>query len=173
MVIDPLGGQVADLVAFSSTDTGEYPASGRTLDYESTVFLTTGNKLWSNRSRPLLEIMADDVGRHDFLLAPCNAEMFSILYGDPHPHKGCFGKLVEVLKPYGIASDDVPVAFNIFMNVIINGQTGQLNVAPPLSQAGDKIIFTALQDLVVGLTACSAPLSNGGSFKPIQYEIMG
>lgn len=172
-IVDPLGGQVADLVAFSSADTAEYLASGRTLDYESTLFLTTGHRLWSNRSRPLLEIIADDVGRHDFLLAPCSAEMFSILYRDPHPHRGCFGNLVEVLEPYGISADSVPVAFNIFMNVVINGQTGQLNVAPPLSRAGDKITFHALEDLVIGLTACSAPLSNGGTFKPIQYEIVG
>jgi uncharacterized protein YcgI (DUF1989 family) len=26
-------------------------------------------------------------------------------------------------------------------------------------------------DLVVGLTACSAPDSNGGSFKPIDYRV--
>jgi hypothetical protein len=26
-------------------------------------------------------------------------------------------------------------------------------------------------DLVIGLTACSAPASNGGSFKPIEYRV--
>ena len=29
----------------------------------------------------------------------------------------------------------------------------------------------ATMDLVIGLTACSAPASNGGSFKPIHYVI--
>jgi uncharacterized protein YcgI (DUF1989 family) len=29
----------------------------------------------------------------------------------------------------------------------------------------------AEMDLIVGLTACSAYASNGGSFKPIHYEI--
>jgi uncharacterized protein YcgI (DUF1989 family) len=38
-------------------------------------------------------------------------------------------------------------------------------------QAGDHIVFRAAMDLVVGLTACSAPASNGGSFKPIHYRV--
>jgi uncharacterized protein YcgI (DUF1989 family) len=27
-------------------------------------------------------------------------------------------------------------------------------------------------DLIIGLTACSAPASNGGSFKPIDWRIV-
>jgi hypothetical protein len=65
-VIDPEGEQVSDLLAFSHADRQEHLSSGRTLDYEATLFLTTGNRLWSNRSRPMLTIEADSVGRHDF-----------------------------------------------------------------------------------------------------------
>jgi len=63
------------------------------------------------------------------------------------------------------------VAFNCFMNVPIDGDTGKLRVLPPISKAGDHIRFRAAMDLVIGLTACSAPDSNGGSFKPIHYRI--
>ena len=42
---------------------------------------------------------------------------------------------------------------------------------PPLSKAGDRIVFEARMDLIVGLTACSAPASNGGTFKPIHYQV--
>jgi uncharacterized protein YcgI (DUF1989 family) len=44
-------------------------------------------------------------------------------------------------------------------------------VLPPLSKAGDRITFRAEQDLIIGLTACSAYSSNGGSFKPIDYLV--
>ncbi|MDB5695769.1 MAG: hypothetical protein JWN21_1312, partial [Sphingomonas bacterium] len=44
-------------------------------------------------------------------------------------------------------------------------------VEPPLSKAGDHIVFRAEMDLVIGLTACSALASNGGSFKPIAYRV--
>ncbi|GJD59885.1 DUF1989 domain-containing protein [Methylobacterium frigidaeris] len=170
-VIDPCGEQVADLLAFNRHDTDEVLSSGRTLDYASRIYLTTGDPLYSNRSNVLLRIVEDTVGRHDFLLTPCSADTFRIIYGDAHPHRGCFGNLAAALAPYGIAPDRIPVAFNCFMNVPVDGATGAFHVAPPLSRAGDHITFEAEIDLVIGLTACSALQSNNGSFKPIHYRI--
>ncbi len=170
-VIDPQGEQVADLLAFARADVNEVISSGRTLDYASRIYLTVGDPLYSNRSRILLRIVEDTVGRHDFLLTPCSADTFRIIYGDAHPHRGCFGNLAAALAPYGIKPDQIPVAFNIFMNVPIDAETGVLRVAPPLSRAGDHIAFIAENDLIIGLTACSAPQSNNGSFKPIHYRI--
>ncbi|MBE7203285.1 MAG: urea carboxylase-associated family protein, partial [Parafilimonas terrae] len=102
-VIDPRGEQVADLVAYNRHDTGEVISSGRTLDYASKIYLTTGDPLYSNRSNVLLRIVEDTVGRHDFLLTPCSADTFRIIYGDTDPHRGCFGNLAAALAPYGIA----------------------------------------------------------------------
>lgn len=170
-VVDPTGEQVADLLAFRRDDVREVISSGRTLDYASRIYLTTGDKLYSNRSNVLLEIVEDDVGRHDFLLTPCSSDTFRIIYGDTDPHQGCFGNLAAALAPYGVAPDDIPVAFNCFMNVPVDGLTGELRVDPPLSKAGDRIVFRAAEDLVVGLTACSALQSNNGSFKPIDFQI--
>lgn len=170
-VIDPLGGQVADLLVASKADVREILSSGRTLDYAERIYLTTGDKLYSNRSNVMLEIIEDTVGRHDFLLTPCSEATFRLCYENEPPHQGCHGNLVKALKPYGIEGDDIPVAFNCFMNVPVDGSTGRFKVMPPLSKAGDSILFKAHMDLVVGLTACSAPASNGGTFKPIHYEI--
>ncbi len=170
-VIDPRGEQVADLLAFNAADLDEVVSSGRTLDYAETICLTTGHSLYSNRSRVLLEIVADTVGRHDFLLTPCSYDTFHHFYPDLPPHRGCFGNLAEALAPFGVVPDRIPVAFNCFMNVPIDGETGKLRVLPPISKAGDSISFRAAIDLVIGLTACSAPDSNGGTFKPIEYRI--
>ncbi len=171
-VIDPMGCQVADLLAFNADDVGEAISAGRTFDYAETIYLTTGHILYSNRSRPLLEIVADDVGRHDFLLTPCSIDTFRHFYPDKPLHRGCFGNLAAALAPYGISADIIPSAFNCFMNVPVDGETGKLRVLPPISKAGDRIALRAAMDLVIGLTACSAYDSNGGSFKPIDYRIM-
>ncbi len=171
-VVDPRGEQVADLLAFNANDIAESISSGRTLDYASRIYLTKGDPLYSNRSNVMLQIIDDDVGRHDFLLTPCSKDTFRIIYGDTDPHRGCFGNLAAALSPYGVSEDAIPVAFNCFMNVPVNGDTGEITVEPPLSKAGDAIIFEARMDLVIGLTACSALQSNNGSFKPIWYEIL-
>ncbi len=170
-VIDPEGTQVADLLAFTMADIGEAISNGRTFDYEETIRLTTGNRLWSKRSRPLLEIVRDDVGVHDFLLTPCSVSTFAHFYPDKPIHHGCFGNLAAALEPYGIVPDAIPCAFNCFMNVPVSAD-GRLEVLPPLSGAGAQIHLRALDDLIIGLTACSAYASNGGSFKPIDYAIL-
>ncbi|MCC2975646.1 urea carboxylase-associated family protein [Sphingomonas sp. PL-96] len=170
-VIDPRGEQVADLLAFNAHDLDEVISSGRTLDYAETLYLSTGHMLYSNRSQVMLEIIEDTVGRHDFLLTPCSYDTFHHFYPKLPPHRGCFGNLAAALEPYGVAPDRIPVAFNCFMNVPIDGETGKLKVLPPISKAGDFIRFRAHMDLVIGLTACSAPDSNGGTFKPIHYRV--
>jgi len=119
----------------------------------------------------MLEIVEDSVGRHDFLLTPCSYATFDHFYPDLPRHRGCFGNLAEALAPWGITEDMIPVAFNCFMNVPVDAATGRLEVLPPVSKAGDRIVLRAAMDLVIGLTACSAPVSNGGSFKPIHYRV--
>lgn len=170
-VIDPNGGQVSDLLAYNTHDLNEVISSGRTLDYASRIYLTTGDPLYSNRSNIMLRIINDTVGRHDFLLTPCSKDTFRIIYGDKEPHQGCFGNLAAALEPFGVEPDRIPVAFNCFMNVPIDGQTGELRVEPPISKAGDSITFRAEMDLTMALTACSALQSNGGSFKPVHFRI--
>jgi uncharacterized protein YcgI (DUF1989 family) len=171
-VIDPEGQQVADLVAFNREDTRESISSGRSIDYASKLFLGLGDKIYSNRSSVLLDIVEDTVGRHDFLLSPCSAEMFRIIYGDDTPHRGCFGNLAAALAPYDIAPDAIPTAFNVFMNVRVDGDSGVISVQPPLSGAGDYTVFEARMDLLIGLTACSAGQSNNFTYKPIHYEVI-
>lgn len=169
-VIDPQGSQVSDLVAFAAADVREAISNGRTFDYEETLRLTTGARLWSNRSSAMLTIVEDTVGSHDFLLTPCSEATFRHFYPDRPVHRGCFGNLAEALAPYRIEPDAIPCAFNLFMNVPIAAD-GSLRVDPPLSKPGDFVRLRAEMDLVVGLTACSAYASNGGSFKPIHYAI--
>ena len=170
-VIDPQGEQVSDMVLFNAEDPREKISSGKTLDFEESILITKGDWLWSNRSNKMMKILEDTNGRNDFLLAPCSPETFKIMYNNPDYHPSCFENLYTNLKPFYIEPDDVPTAFNIFMNVQFD-ENGKLSVDPPLSKAGDYVLFEAEMDLIVALTACSAEDSNNGSFKPIHYEIL-
>jgi uncharacterized protein YcgI (DUF1989 family) len=170
-VIDPEGEQVADLTAFNRNDIDEWLSSGRTIDYANTIYLTTNHVLYSNRSRPMFTITEDEVGRHDFLLTPCSPETFQIIYKDQRYHPSCFENLSTNLRLYGITRDRIPTTFNIFMNVGVDTATGKMSILPPRSKAGDALRLRAEMDLIVGLTACSAEMSNNYRLKPIGYEI--
>ncbi len=169
-VIDPEGGQVSDMLAIALEDPAEVLSNGRTFDYEETLRLTEGNRLWSNRSRVMLTILEDHAPHHDFLLTPCSEGTFRHFYPDKPLHRGCFGNLAEALAPYGLEPDAIPTAFNIFMKVTVAAD-GRIAVLPPETKPGDLLRLRAEMDLVVGLTACSAYASNGGSFKPIDFAV--
>ena len=49
--------------------------------------------------------------------------------------------------------------------------SGELRILPPRSRAGDRVVLRAEMDLIVGVTACSAELSNNGRFKPIDVRL--
>jgi len=168
-VTDTQGEQVADLMAFAE-DRCETLSSGRTIDYNETIYLTEGHILYSNRSNPMFTIVEDTVGRHDFLFSPCSPEMFQKLYSFDAGHPSCFGNLAGALKEFAIDPDRIGTTFNIFMNADLAAD-GRLKVLPPLSRAGDFIELRAEMDLIVGLTACSAELSNNWSFKPIEFSV--
>jgi len=170
-IIDPLGEQVSDLMSFARDDTRESLSSGRTIDYANTIYVTTGHTLYSNRSRPMWTIVEDTVGRHDFLLTRCSPDTFRIIYGTTGHHPSCFENLARALAPFGIAADTIPTTFNVFMSVEIRAN-GELAILPPRSRAGDYIVLRAEMDMIVGVTACSAELSNNGSFKPIDVELL-
>lgn len=168
-IVDPTGEQVSDMMSFALDDMREWLSSGRTIDYANTIYLTTGHVLYSNRSRPMWTIVEDTVGRHDFLLTPCSPETFSIIYGTTGHHPSCFENLCRALAPFGVAPDAIPTTLNVFMNVEV-AASGELRILPPRSRAGDYLLLRAEMDMAVGVTACSAELSNNGSFKPIDVE---
>ena len=173
-VVDPTGGQVSDLFCLAAGEHGEWLSSGRTIDYANSIYVTTGDLLYSNRSRPMLTIVEDSCGRHDFLLTPCSQQTFDLLYpefeGAYHP--SCLENLSTGLAQFGVEPDQIGTTLNLFMNVWPE-PGGELHIDPPTSVAGDRFTVRAEMDLHVGLTACSAEKSNGGVCKPIDYVLGG
>lgn len=159
-VIDPEGGQACGLVAVRRGDASEW-LSGR---------LSTGDTLYSNKRRPLLEITQDDVGHHGFITTACSSEMYPRKYGvEGHP-SNCLESLAHALRHVGLPESFLPTPFHIFQNVVV-GEDGQLYVKAPLSKPGDAIEFEAQMDLDVALSACSAAGCPGGPITPIAFEI--
>jgi uncharacterized protein YcgI (DUF1989 family) len=170
-VTDPMGGQVSDFYCLNAADHREALSSGRTLDYLGRLAITTGDILYSNRSRPMVTVVDDTCGRHDLLLTPCSQQTFDLLYpefgGAAHPN--CLDNLSRGLAGFGVTSDQIGSTFNIFMNVWTEPD-GSLHIDPPISRPGDHVVLRAEMDLHVGLTACSAEKSNGGTLKPIDFQ---
>jgi hypothetical protein len=169
-VIDVEGEQVSDLVCFASQDTHEFLSSSRTIDYNGKIYLSTGDILYSNLSNPMLTIVEDTLGKHDFLFAPCSREMFEISYGITKSHPNCLDNLSIHLLGCGIKTHSIPTAFNVFMNARVS-QDGKITIEPPISKAGDHIDLRVEMDLIVGITACSSLKCNNFKCTSIDVEV--
>ena len=60
-VVTPTGGRWP-ISLLSAKTMLHWLSNGRTFDYNGTIYLTQGHVLYSNRSEPMLTIVADDVG---------------------------------------------------------------------------------------------------------------
>ncbi|MCP4600139.1 MAG: urea carboxylase-associated family protein [Proteobacteria bacterium] len=169
-IIDVEGEQVSDLICFAQEDVEEYLSCGRTTDYNGKIYFSTGDVLYSDRSNPMLKIIADRVGKHIFLYAPCSPEMFQLTYDVTEPHPNCLDNLASSLEPFGIRPAQISMAFNVFMHITIS-EDGKISIHSPLSKAGDYIDLRAEMDLVVGVTSCSAGKCNNYQCTAIEVEI--
>lgn len=161
-VVCPDGGQVSDLFCFNLHDHSESLSSSVSMDEAQKIFLSTNDLLLSNRRNSMLKIIKDTNGRNDFLLPPCTQA--------ENGHVGCFENLTGAFLSYDIGADRVGTAFNLFMKVEV-GHKGELIIRPSEAKVNDEIVFVAEMDLLVGLTACAHLQTNGGSLRPIKWEI--
>ena len=160
-VIDPEGGQSGDLVAFSQ-DGRERLSNGRTFDYGGKIYVSTGDVLWSDRSNPMMTIVADQVGRHDFLYSPAVSRCTASNTVSPAIMRTATDNLCSALRELGLQPEPLPTPFNFFMNVDILAD-GRLVFLPPRSRSGDSIVLRAEMDLAIALSSCPASICNGGA----------
>ncbi len=146
------GKQVADFVAFSQDDTGEYVSTSATRATNANIIPQLGMTLYSNRRQPMFEIVEDTVGRHDMIMPACDGRRFLDHYGVPD-HPSCRDNLTTALAEFNIPFDRLPDPFNFFMHTAILGR-GELEVRESLSEAGDFIVLRALTELVLAVSAC-------------------
>lgn len=169
-VTDIEGSQTGDVFLVDAADVSDGLSNGRSFDYNGSILLSTGSTLYSSRSKVLATIVADDVGRHDFLHTPCSQEMYEIQYGATGPHSNCYDNLTGALAQFGVPASTVTVAFNIFMVATV-AEDGRLTVKPTWSKQGDSIVFRVERDVFAAVSSCSSDTCNGGGSRPLQVSI--
>lgn len=171
-VTDVEGEQVADFAAYNAVRPNERIDPGVTIDALGKMNVLPGDILYSNQYRPLLTIIKDTVGRHDFINSACRPEMYEVLY-NKKDHASCYNNLNEALAEFGLPAPDQHYPFNLFMNTVIY-PSGKVSVERPLSKAGDYIELRAEMDLIIAISACpcSESVCNGYKCTPIAVEIV-
>jgi hypothetical protein len=165
------GGQVADLVCFSSHDPKEKFSQAKTRIRNWSIRLSTGSQLVSNRDNVMFTITQDTVGVHDIVFSPCHSYVYEHFFG-VGPRNGCLENLAAAVAPAGISADDLPDPFNIFMHTGIK-DSGELFVAATPSKKGDFIELRAELDCLVAVSACADDVTdcNHGECTRISLQV--
>ena len=134
---------------------------------KSFLDLNVGDIIYSNKYTPMFKVIYDDVKEHDLIHPCCRPEMYDFFYhnGKEHPNcldniNGALGTTHPIIRP-----------INLFMFTKINSD-GSIKVCNPLSQANDRIILEALNDVILGISACSVSESSCNSGKCTAVEII-
>lgn len=176
----PEGPQVCDFNAFSLSDPTEHFWSGRTRILEG-PHLTTMNRLWSLKVRPMFTIIADTVkhalsrrgGRsHDLIFARCSRELWELVDGTKNA-PNCQDNLARAIEPFGLTAQSVHDAFNLFMKTGIDPDDESLFFEECDSRAGDYVDLYAEMDCVVAVSSCPCGDSKdtNSTIYPLQCRI--
>lgn len=162
------GGQVADFFAEIRGTHDEFLSPSVTLDCNESLHIGVGTTLYSNLYRPMFEVIYDDVERHDLLFPSCSKAMYDFFYQNGSGHPNCLDNINRALGTNRTIIQPV----NFFMNTRIESD-GRIVIDKPASKAGDKVILKALEDCILGISACSVSEAetNGGRCTAIEINI--
>jgi uncharacterized protein YcgI (DUF1989 family) len=86
------------------------------------------------------------------------------------PDHGCWENLTEALKPYGVAPEDIPSPFNIFMTLEIDGKTGEMRDTTIRPKETAHVDMMAEMDCLLAISACPDMQVGGRDINILLYE---
>jgi len=69
----------------------------------------------SSRGRPMLKVLEDTIGVHDYTVPACDASRYEVDFGISR-HRNCLENMHAALEGYGAGTPEVPDPFNLFQN---------------------------------------------------------
>ena len=155
-IVNVEGKQVADFIAFNADDLRECSSPIHTLVSIGRLFPRRGDRLRTNRRRPFAEIVRDDTGRHDMLIAACDPWRYEYDFGVTG-HRSCADNFLEALAPWKIERHQLPHVFNFFQNM--SYPDGEVKFGESLARPGDVLELRALMNLIAAVSACPMDLN--------------
>ena len=184
-VIRVVGQSTADFVVFNLKNVRERFDQARTKVDQGKIYVSRGDVLISKFNNVMMTIVKDTYqGSHDMEKGMCSTsfykkwgdEIFKIYGGawkrlgrkrGAAPKHGCWESLVESLRPWKVAKEDIPSPLNVFQTMVINARTGAMRYAMIRPKPGSRVDFRAEMDCLVGISACP----EGGRGKPLKVVI--
>jgi uncharacterized protein YcgI (DUF1989 family) len=172
-IINTFGTQVVDFWAFDAADFGTYLSMEHTRSTLSRLTPRPGDVLADNWREPMLAFESDtSPGVHDTVIAPCDRARY-VKLGCGEDHASCTGNLRLAFERLGLAPPPCPASFNLWMNIpVLPG--GDLEWRETVSKPGDSVVFRALVDCIMVMSACPQDIIRINAGRPMsaQYVLL-
>jgi urea carboxylase-associated protein 1 len=174
-IVDLEGNQAADTLFFSAADPAERYSAVDTIRAQGNVYLETGTILLSTEGNPMLEIVADLVGRHDTLGGACAAESNTVRYAlEKRTMHACRDSWLLALAEHdelGLTKRDITHNINFFMNVPVTPDGG-LSFADGVSGPGKYVEMRARMDVIALISNCPQLNNPCNAYNPTPIEVL-
>lgn len=171
-IVDLEGNQAVDCLLYSAADTAERYSGPDTIAAAGSLFLTTGSVLLSNEGRPLMTVLADEVGRHDTIGGACSKESNTLRYGHHTRHQhACVENFLAEGSRWGLGKRDLVGNINWYMNVPVDPD-GALGIVDGLSAPGRRIALRAELDTLVLVSNCPQVNNPCNGFDPTPVRMI-
>jgi uncharacterized protein len=174
-IVDLEGNQAVDTLFFSAADPAERYSAVDTMRAQGNVYLGIGSRLLSTEGAPMLEIVADTVGRHDTLGGACAAESNTVRYDLEkrcmHACRDSWMLAVAEHEEFGLTKRDITHNINFFMNVPVTPEGG-LTFADGVSGPGHYVELRAEMDVIVLISNCPQLNNPCNAYNPTPIEIL-
>ncbi len=172
-IINTFGHQVVDFWAFDARDLGTYLSMEHTRSTLSRLTPRAGDLLVDNWREPMLAFESDtSPGVHDTVIAPCDPARYKKL-GCAADHASCADNLRRALELLDLAAPLCPASFNLWMNIPVLS-TGELEWRETVAKPGDSVVFRALVDCIMVMSACPQDIIPINAGRPVsaQYAVL-
>jgi urea carboxylase-associated protein 1 len=171
-IVDLAGNQAVDCLLYNAADTAERYSAADTVTAQGNIFLTTGSVLRSSQGRPLMTVIADQVGRHDTIGGACSKESNSLRYGHHTVHQhACVENFLAEGARWGLGKRDLVSNINWYMNVPVEAD-GTLGIVDGLSSPGLAVSLRAEIDTLVLVSNCPQVNNPCNGFDPTAIRML-
>jgi urea carboxylase-associated protein 1 len=174
-IVDLEGNQAADTLFFSAADPAERYSAVDTIREQGNVYLGLGTRLISTEGRVMLEITADQIGRHDTLGGACSTESNTVRYDlekrTMHSCRDSWLLAVAEHEEFGLTKRDITHNINFFMNVPVTPEGG-LTFEDGLSAPGKYVELAARMDVLVLISNCPQLNNPCNGYNPTPIEVV-
>ncbi|CAO3441075.1 Urea carboxylase-related aminomethyltransferase [Azospirillum endophyticum] len=174
-IVDLEGNQAADTLFYSAADPAERYSAVDTIREQRNVYLSVGTRLISSQGNPMLEIVADTVGRHDTLGGACASESNTVRYALEkkcmHACRDSWMLAVAENEQFGLTKRDITHNINFFMNVPVTPDGG-LTFADGVSGPGKYVEMRSEMDVIVLISNCPQLNNPCNDYNPTPIEVL-